>query len=32
MPTLDRIVEKISPKLELEEKDVKGLIGKSEEG
>jgi hypothetical protein len=28
---IDYIGEKISPKLELEEKDAKGLIGKSEE-
>jgi len=31
MPTIDCIGEKVSPKLELEEKDAKGLIGKSEE-
>ena len=31
MPTIDCIVGKVAPKLELEEKDAKGLIGKSEE-
>ncbi len=31
MHTIDCIGERTSPKLELEEKDAKGLIGKSEE-
>ena len=31
MPMIDCVGEKTSPKLELEEKDAKGLIGKSEE-
>jgi hypothetical protein len=31
MPAIDCIGGKASPKLELEEKDAKGLIGKSEE-
>jgi hypothetical protein len=31
MPTIDCIGGKASPKLELEGKDAKGLIGKSEE-
>jgi hypothetical protein len=31
MPTIDCIGGKASPKLELEEKDAKGLFGKAEE-